>query len=232
MMVSMEDIHDAFATFTVDLVDAFQAIPHDDKTLIVVATEVVDYNSNEAEIRMVSTMGYNPSSTVFHFDSTDWWYWGVDGDGKCGPFLGEGIGSDAAKELTKKANFSLAVPIGRIYYTDEILVSVYPMEYAIPWQNHPYGRFSLIFWQVEIPSQPPPEWSCLCPDEMNYYLCNIKNIIAPDNLPDPNMTLCLYHVDALLAPGGYSIDWQHRVDLTYGIQHVSVVYPEPPFYTD
>ena len=224
MMVSMDDINDAFVTFTTDLVNTYQAIPHDDKTLVIVVTQVAGQNGHEAQIRMISTFAYSPGISVYQFDETDWWYWGEE-SGKCGLFIGEGIGSDAAIELTAKANLSLTVPIGRIYYTDEIPVTIMAYDYEISWQDHPYGRHSLIFWQVGIQSQPPPEWSCLCPDEMNYYLSNIRDIIVLDNPPDPDMTLCNYYIESLLIPG-YNVDWQHRLTLTYGIQHVTATMPE------
>ncbi len=229
MMVSMADINAAFSTFTVDLVNTYQAIQHDDKTLIIVATQVAGQNGSEAQIRMVSTFAYNPETTSFQFGETDWWYWGANGHdgfgaGKCGPYIGQQVGKDAAVVLTQKLNMSIAIPIGRIYYTGEEIVEVHPNQYQVPYQNHPYNRFSLLFWQLPYPNQPDPEWSCLCPDEMNYYLSNIKYIIMPDHKPVGKI-ISSYFIESDLLLGG-SVYWLHKAHLKYGIQHVTVIPPE------
>lgn len=219
--VSLQALNDAFYELSGFITSAYHAIESDDKTLIVAEVGIESIDNNEAEAWVVSTMGYNPPLVGPTFAETDWWYWGFGGHygtgpGKCGEYEGEGVGSDASVELTNKAMMSIPIPSGRVYYTDQITFYIHPEDYSVSPEDHPFGRHSLLFMEF-----PPVEPWCLCPDEMNYYLNNIKFIIMPDLRP-AGKDIIKYFVES---------DWLHEIvyvhfaHFTFGIPHVT---PYPP----
>ncbi|MDP2423034.1 MAG: hypothetical protein Q8M23_01690 [Bacteroidales bacterium] len=221
--VSLSEMNTALTELSSGVLDAYYGVTADEKTVIVLTAEIKTQSETQATLMVVSTMGYNGSPFSFTFDETDWWYWGF-GAGKCGDYAGQMAGRDAATQLTQKANISIPVPVGRVYYTDPVTITVHPSDYEIDPLNHPFGRLSLLFWVVDGP--PPPPWTCLCPDEMNYYLNNIKFIIAPDKKPqDKVLTNYFIRSDLLLNPHNIAF-WIHWAHLTYGVPHITPLPPE------
>jgi hypothetical protein len=180
-------------------------------------------------------MGYNPPYLGPSFGETDWWYWGVGGHdgtgpGKCGEYEGQSVGIDASVALTNKAMISIPLPSGssgRVYFTDDVTIFIHPDDYPVDWQIHPYGRHSLLFWEYGMPHQPQPDWVCLCPDEMNYYLNNLIHIICPDNQPE-DMVVTKFRVESALLSYLYAEDfsWVHFAFITYAIPNTTPLPPE------
>jgi hypothetical protein len=230
-LVSINDLNDAFTVLSDFVISAYYAIESEEKTIIIAEVGIESTDNPETEVWVVLTMGYNPPYLGPSFGETDWWYWGVGGHdgfglGKCGEYEGESVGLDASVVLTSKAMISIPVPIGRVYYTDEVTFEVHPSDYPVPINEHPFGRRSLIYWEYLLPSQPPPlENACLCPDEMNYYLNNIKFVIMPDKKPDGKV-ITKYWVESSIVVGyGQVPDHLHRALLTFAVENVS---PYPP----
>jgi hypothetical protein len=220
-LVSINDLNDAFTVLSDFVISAYYAIESEDKTIIIAEVRIESTDNPETEVWVVSTMGYNPPNLGPSFGETDWWYWGLGGHygtgpGKCGEYEGEGIGLDASVVLTSKAMISISLPSGRVYFTGEGTIFIHPLDYEVSPEDHPFGRNSLLFLEY-----PPVEPWCLCPDEMNYYLNNIKYIIMPDHKPDDKIII-KYFIES---------DWIHETiyvhfaHLTFGIPHVS---PLPP----
>lgn len=220
-LVSINDLNDAFTVLSDFVISAYYAIESEDKTIIIAEVGIESTDNPETEVWVVLTMGYNPPYLGPAFGETDWWYWGFGGHygtgpGKCGEYEGEGVGSDASVELTNKAMMSIPIPSGRVYYTDQITFYIHPEDYSVSPEDHPFGRHSLLFMEF-----PPVEPWCLCPDEMNYYLNNIKFILMPDLRP-AGKDIIKYFVES---------DWLHEIvyvhfaHFTFGIPHVT---PYPP----
>jgi hypothetical protein len=149
----------------------------------------------------------------YPFGPTDYWYWGYD-LGKCGDYLGQYVGRDAASELQRKFMNPIAVP-GAGYYIDVETISViggFDSEFEDP--DNPYGDY-MLFAQSGIGPEPVIDY-CISPDEMNYYLSKF-DFIRDTKKPLTKQYKTVYVYDTFVPAIG---EWYHVhvYDLLYGIK--------------
>lgn len=163
----------------------------------------------DGTVTMVMTFstGVNSSINYTLFGVTDYWYWGGN-LGKCGPYVGQNIGTDAADKLQLKFNNPLWVPSASGWNTDVELIMVYPEEYPDPNQ---YSGYMLFFAMGSGPD--PEEEPCLDYNELNYYLSKF-DYIKNDKAPSGKSFKCVDVGKDYLTSTEY---WgrAHRYDLYY-----------------
>ncbi len=220
--VGMEDFANAFFEITAFLSERYQEIEASEKTLNLVSVSLTDQSDDEAELMAVSMMGYNSDlSWGYPFSEGHWWYWGW-GKGRCGPYEGQNIGSDAAKRLTFAANITVPVPgPGRVYWTDDINIIIIADYHPDP--NSPCG-YKLFLSDIPIDEEDPNyQHPCLSPDDMNYYFPNIIDF-GVEMEPEGLTLISFYVVDDILMYNYQSYP-RHTLDIHYGVPNVT---PWPP----
>lgn len=187
-----------------------------EKSILSIQISFDENNRDDSVIisSVLTTRGYNIIQWPPRFDSTDYW-WEDDSMGKCGPYSGECIGEGAVQQLESKINMNICpslCPSGHGYYTDYTNVSI--TEDIIPQltdPNSPYGyRVPYFYAGVD-------EYTCMSPDDLNYYLMEALELInefRPINYVPVSMTnLYMYAV-----PIGYHLAF-HEYTFTYGAYH-------------
>ncbi len=216
--VSMEAFSNAFFEITGFLSARYHEIEAAEKTLDLVSVSISGQANDQAELMAVAMMGYNSGlSWGYPFSEGHWWYWGW-GLGRCGPYEGENIGSDAAKRLTFAANITVPVPgPGRVYWTDEYTAVVHADYF--PDEMSPSG-YKLFASHIPIDYLDPNfQHSCLPPDDLNYYHPNILEF-GVINEP-PGLSLIKYHVIDDILMYNYQSFPRHTLMIYYGIPHIS-----------
>ena len=181
--ISIDELNIVYSYFTNELYEVLTG--HNDTTyqfdLIDINISYSGLKSGETVITMVAASGLQFIGNYVAFEPYDYWFWGAN-LGKCGSYIGNNVGTDAADKLQIRFNNPLN-PYEPGYFTsvEERQAWPYETEYLDP--NYP-GSFipSMIFWASGSGSNPPSE-PCLSPLELNYYLSKfefIKNNCKPN----------------------------------------------------
>jgi len=185
--------------------------------------------SNEVILKLNCVIGEEdaPTTYLMHpFGVTDQWFYGY-GQGKCGPYYGQGFGSDAAREIEKLQHWYKPKPPAnhRVYYSDVETKPLIANQFLNPDDATP-GDNQYDYLLFYNNSAQPNYHDCLVPDEMNfyyhrtYYLLTAPNMLrATTNPPGKEfVNLVLHGYD--YSNIGYSVI-MHKGTADYGIPHYS-----------
>lgn len=228
------------------------AITANEKQLIAADISLMETTDNTVTFKLTSCFGVGSLIGIYNgFGVDDHWKWGaswMNDGGYCdGPYVGTELDSDAAEEIEFKINGRKAVPGGNyFYYTD---ISVLSFDACFPddgislngvWCND----CSFINPNDNIPNDNmydylifrsysgyPNHHDCLCPDEMNFYLDGMEEVIYtyayqwyPSELEDKVFISINIVGDAIFPMG--STTYFHQGTIEYGICHVSNLPPD------
>jgi len=191
--------------------------------------------------------GFNagpPINPFAGFDNNDWWWWWnglCNNGGYCnGPYAGTHTDSDAAEEIEKKIRYRQAIPGGgQYYYTDIVTVWIenpssgvyiietgdyYDCNFGNPNDTTQWDNFYdyLMFHSYD---QWPNFHGCLCPNEMNFYLNGMENIIYTKlytcipMLDGKDFIACDMKGELLMY--NYTSTNLHQAYINYGILHIN-----------
>lgn len=180
--VLLSELNRIYETTKPEILEKLNSLDGDEKAIYIIKTFVKETPRNgldgytgtlDARVvtRMMDSFG-TPNMIKTAFDSTDYWY-DFDSLGKCGQYVGQCVGRDCVTELkTIISNRLTTIACGSGYYTVffdqediEIEAIDYPdvhspnSHYALPWRS---------FWD---------DPQCVSPDEMNYYLNKLLQIL-------------------------------------------------------
>ena len=221
--VDSDDLSDTYDKMTDSLKSHYSNITESIKHLMLVDISIVSNQNGVLQLQLVSIIGSgNPIWEYGRFGDEDYWYWGWE-LGKCDQYTGQGTGLDAQNRLQYKINHPVAVPMYRIYFTDEESTGfIYPQEYYDP--NSPNGAWRL--FDAFGTGQNPPEEPCIDPDAMNYYLYDGIDYIIDDRQPQgKEFSSCI--VEEEILPSTTYWERLHIIDITYGIKHQTINPPSP-----
>ncbi|MCK9618703.1 MAG: hypothetical protein M0R21_12815 [Lentimicrobiaceae bacterium] len=176
-MIQISSVYDAYEAF----IENEMALLDTTYGVDLVDISVLGSILKDGTITMVMTFstGVNGSINYTLFGVTDFWYWGWN-LGKCGAYIGQNIGTDAADKLQQKFNNPIMAPIVYGWNSDVVMIEADPIQY--PDINNQYGDY-MIFETSGIGEEPTEE-PCLDYNELNYYLSKfdyIKNYNKPSN---------------------------------------------------
>lgn len=222
----------------------FSQVPGTDKELVIADITLKEIGEESATFDVTSSIGKGDSSPFADFGIDDWW-WALGLDGKCGEYIGQGIGSDAAEEIEYKIDKRLSLPNDHRYFTDISVLQIAAYDYSDIMLDGVYCEdCSIINPNDDIPNDNmydylvyksyngfPNHHYCLEPIEMNFYLDGMENITYnlayqwfPYDLEGKIFASCDLIGDILLGPE-YSVVGFHWVYIHYG---VSVGSGNPP----
>lgn len=171
----------------VDSIRAFyNSVSATDKKILVSDIEKQPESSNtELVLKLNVVLGETDMSSVYMmqpFGLTDYWFYGYN-QGKCGPYYGQGFGSDAAKEIEKLQHWFKPVPPAnhRVFYTNVEHFLVNGNEFpnpddAVPGDNQ--NDFLMFYNSSALPNY----HECLHPDEMNFYFHRTFYVLTAPNM--------------------------------------------------
>lgn len=220
-VVTLDKLNDVFSSLSADVEKAFAACDLPEKSILAIQTEFDDDSKEEgAHIRVImDTRGLNPEYNEFQFGPTEYWYednW----CGKCGPYVGECIGTGAVQRLQSKINACIpyigsgsgvvyfssieSIEINDLYIHDYLVdtLNLSPCGYRV----HYYGDFQELFPL------------CLSPDDLNYYLSEALKLIdeiKPMNKEIISMTNEYYDLVPMYYYFGY-----HHYTFRYGVPNI------------
>ena len=216
--VTLAQLNEAFNALSINVEKVFANCDLPDKSILAIQTRFEDEHKNgDIIVRVImDTRGLRSGSNMLQFGPIDYWY-EDDRCGKCGPYVGECLGTGSVQRLQFKIN--LCIPqtecnIGSGYYTDIELVEINdsfiynyledtldlsPCGYRI----HYYGDFEELFPL------------CLSPDDLNYYLVEALKLI--DELrPEDKVIIDMTNVYYDLVPAEYYFGYHHYT-FKYGV---------------
>ncbi len=223
----------------------YDEISAGDKHLIAADISLEETTQDSATFKVTSCFGTGSviNSVYSPFGVDDHWKWGAswmnDGGFCDGSYEGTHLDSDAAEEIEFKINGRKAVPVGSYYYTDiSHLVINGAYEDDISLDDVYCNNCSILNTNDNIPddnmydyymfrsySEYPNHHDCLHPDEMNFYLDNMEDIVYtyayqwfPDDLQNKSFVSIDMIGDALF---NYTTRYFHLATINYGIVHIS-----------
>ncbi len=180
--ISMEELNIAYNYFS-DKLNQISLAYNDTAykfDLIDIRINYSGLKSGETIITMVAPSGYHLIGNYIAFETYDYWFWGGN-LGKCGDYIGNNVGTDAADKLQARFNNPIN-PYEPGYFTSIEEKQAWPYETVYSDPNYPGSWYpAMIFWASGLGSSPPSE-PCLSPLELNYYLSKfdfIKNYNKP-----------------------------------------------------
>jgi len=209
--------------------------------LTITVSQTLNVAGNTFPITAVFEAGnkINPNDLtyLYNFDSTNYWYWGF-GQGKCGPYMGNSFGSDAASVFMGNQDFfkpDVIVPPGMaLYYTDFITRVANPYDLpnvanAVPQDN--FFDFRLYLSNPDWPNH----HDCLSPSEMNFYFNNLSAIIWHDLFPIGSTQANCHFVSLFIETATVGLSEppdlfnsnKHKIIVKYGKPHFITNYDYP-----
>lgn len=171
--VSLSDLYDVYETTETQILSRLASLDGNQKAVysiwcfVAEATKGnLDDYTGRLDVDVVSHIRGNivPGNPLY-FGSTDYWY-DFDTLGKCGPYVGQCVGSDCVDEIRLKLASHIILPnCGpgyRLYLTNQITENGYSSDF--PDSSSPNGHYALpwrSFWD---------DPQCVSPSEMNDYL--------------------------------------------------------------
>ena len=191
--VSMVDAAIAYDQMIDTLAQHFSQVPDADKHLVLADVSLKEINGLTATFNVTSGIGTSGSNPFAGFGEDDYWFY-ANGAGKCGEYIGQGIGSDAAEQIQNKINMRIALPIGHKYFVDINIVSCSPFTNNLVLDNtinctccdlinpddpEPWNNINdfLLFYGYDNSSGYPNFHTCIPPNEMNFYLNSMEHIV-------------------------------------------------------
>lgn len=222
--MSMSQINDAFNSLSNDIETAFDKCNLTDKNVMSVHTVFEPCaKATSLSVKNVITISGGTISP-YHFGPTDYWNDGFYYTGKCGPYEGEFMDSDAAKELTKKLN--LQIPRPACVTTDSKSGGYYTDIVNYFWLGCDYDEFMIddnspCGYKLYISGPWSPD-GCICPDDMNYYLnkgVEIVNHYKPEGMVVVSVYYSTWYKIPTPDEGGPNLDHGHLINISYGKFH-------------
>ncbi len=206
--LSNTELNDVYAYFTNQLYEITQSNNDPDFAFDAIDISITTSGLKNGETQLTMVVGGGPNTVGVYeaFGATDYWIWGMQG-GKCGAYAGQGGLSDAALQLNYKFSHPLAVPAG--YFTGLFYVLATGDEFPDPNNPGPYCDYKIFrfdAWNTGI-------YPCLAPNELNYYLAKMPEIIA-DKKPD-GKTYAYANAYAMFFPNFGNL-YYHEYKLWYG----------------
>lgn len=226
--VSFDEVEAAYNTFYKNVKAQYDGVANTDKQFIYADAEVVEtgLKTTTTTLKLTAVVGEGPINPTA-FGATDYWNY-CCGNGKCGSYYGQGIGSDAAQQIQTKVHMRKPVPSGYYYYVAPFAnVEIHAWDYDNPNDVvHDNLYDYMMFHQYDTdPSSWPNFHDCLNPNEMNFYLLGteqvIYNIEKPQGLNFINVEL---YGDALYTSNSTTLE--HTGTIHYGTLVVSSIPPE------
>lgn len=220
------DVVSIYNEYYAELSNVYSTISYEDKLLLITDVELVE-GQNQIKLHFVFGAGNVSLQTNFEFRSTDYWYYG-GGLGKWGAYSGQGIGSDAADQLTKMylsyRAYNSNVPIGRPVATNVnnvTLVAGFGNLIINPNDDNPQDN-----WFDYLLFHGYNGWSNyhtgLSPYEMNFYFNALINIISNQSINYNGKELVYTLVDDASASGaimhGLTNKWANVHYVPYQIE--------------
>jgi hypothetical protein len=228
--VSLGQLNDAFCSISNDLERVYGNCDFLDKSVLAVQT-IFDNESRGNEIVIKSVVCIRGNTIInMGFDSTDYWNeiycdYGdgyIDAGGKCGDYCGEGSGSGAPLELTRKLNMRIPSRFceNGSYFTDIEGVNVNAINQIDDFifdENSPCHY--KVYYRTEDPHYP---WAsnpggCICPEDMNYYLSKGLELINHYKPEGKVVVSVYYQSDHIMS--GMDDNCFHDMYIVYGIHH-------------
>jgi hypothetical protein len=236
--VSISDAVIAYDQVIDSLSEHFSHVSGTDKHLVLADNNLKEVNGATATFNVTSGVGDGPPNPFAGFGESDYWWW-ANLSGKCDG-SGQGVGSDAAEQIQSKVNRRIALPSGHKYFIDIKIVSCDPTSDEIKYDNTttctccslinpddpiPGNNINdmLLFLNYGYPVAYPNFHTCIPPDEMNFYLGGLEDIvydIAYDCFPlelEDKLFVSCDMVGDMLYGGGPEYWVYHKVDIRYGI---------------
>ena len=244
------DVQIAYDQIIDSLSTHYNEITADEKQLIAADISLEETTQDNVTFKVTSCFGTDPIDGGVHsvysdFGVDDYWKalgssW--NGGGFCaGPYTGTQFDSDAAEEIEFKINGRKAVPVGTYYYTD---VSNLDFDaccgFSQIWLDGVQcSDCSILNLNDNIPDDNMYDYyifrsysefvnhhDCLCPDEMNFYLNSMEDIVYnqayqwfPYGLENKVFISIDIVGDCLLY--NYTTTYFHHGTIEYGICHIS-----------
>ena len=205
--LTMTELNDAHTYFTNKLAEIAQA-----QNITDFAFDAVDitistsgFKNGETQLAMVVGGGSNTVGIYTAFGTTDHWIWGMQG-GKCDGYTGGGF-SDAAQQLNYKFTHPVAVPVG--YFTGLFYVPTDGTEVPDPTNPGPYCDYKIFYFDAGNTGI----WPCLGPEELNYYLAKMPEIISAKK--PAGKSFAYANATSMFFPNGGN-RYYHEYKLWYG----------------
>lgn len=214
--VSLAQLNEAFEELSHGVEKAFDKCVLPDKSVLAIQSIFENkYRSGDVDVRCVLYIrGLNAAVFCPVFDSTDYW-WEDDCSGKCGPYEGDCIGEGAVQQLQSKINSNMAYAAcatGHGYFTDYSNVVIFDyVASGLTDPNSPYG-YRVPFFYSDV-----NEYTCLSPEDLNYYLSEALKLIN-EFRPDNYVPVCMANEYMYAVPIGYHLAY-HEYTFTYGAYH-------------
>ncbi len=196
-MVTITDAGSAYDEVVESLTEQYNQIPGENKQLMIADVSLKESDDQTATFVVTSGFGEGGFNPFAPFGETDYWWFG-NYQGKCGPYYGQGDGSDAAEEIEKKINTRISLPTGHRYFTDINEIEIMGLNNEIIFEPNSQEPEICECCDLINPNDPIPNdnyferlvffnrsdhqnyHGCLypdSPDEMNFYLDNMEDLI-------------------------------------------------------
>jgi hypothetical protein len=185
--------------------------------------------SNEVILKLNCVIGEEDAPTTYlmnPFGTSDQWFYGY-GQGKCGPYYGQGFGSDAAREIEKLQHWYKPKPPAnhRVYYSDVEHFNVKGNDFVNPDDQTPNDNLNDYLLFFNNPSLPNYH-DCLNPDEMNFYFHRTYFVLTAPSMLRAQTTPAGKQFVGVVIIGdqinnGMNTSIHHRVLVDYGTPHFS-----------
>ncbi len=176
--VSLDRLNEAFNSLSMDVENAFAACVLPDKSILDIQTRF-ENESRDGIVTVQTIMdvrGWIASILPSPFGPDDYWFEN-DWSGKCGPYVGECIGTGSVQALESKINSNLPLVKcyqGSGYFTDIDSIAIYD-DYILEHLQDSLGPYG-----YRIHYKGGPTWqypTCLSPDDLNYYLVEALKLV-------------------------------------------------------
>lgn len=204
-MITIDDATDAYDEIVSIISGHYNNLPSQDKQLIIADVSLRESDGVTAIFNVSSGIGDGPPNPFAGFGENDHWYFGfgdLNAGGYCdGPYQGTHTDSDAAEEIEKKINMRMSLPVGHRCFTNIKSVYAGGDELYLIYEKDTPEEIWCECCDIENPNDPTPhdnyldflvffnyeQWQnfhgCLhsihpnYPDEMNFYLNSMEDII-------------------------------------------------------
>lgn len=170
-LTEVEQVYDA-------LIDSirvsFYRIQERNKNLIVTMIQIGSEETDKINIKVTSVILYGNTPSFGGFDTTDYWEywnWGGNSGGKCGPYSGQ-TSLDAAIKIQRAVMLRKGVNAG--CYLNPVEIAIEPTQFPNP--NSPPSTCYKYYYLFHNITTASCAHSCLWPYEMNWYLLGAEHI--------------------------------------------------------
>lgn len=229
--ISNQDVATAYQTALGQLTQRYNSVQYAGKEIIVTDVQIEEVTDTEVTFKLMkyitsvddSAGTLMPDCDIFTDPATDAWY-AIGGFGNCPGEFGFNE-DDAADVFAKELNLRIPNPEHHIYFTD--VENVYfspwqPYEFDNPADDIPddsYRDFRVWYTHAALLDA----FSCLDIDEMNWYFCNLFDIV--EELQPEGKDFC--HI-SMYDEGIASVQWFHNGSIFYGKSFQCPCAPCPP----